>query len=158
MSCDGYLYVSASPRALPVCSGEAFTWGIRQPGSQGLIQLQNTLNPSILWFSPGVFWLGNKCAGLCGNSPTAPCLECAELEAGAGQPQAQDRSEKLAKCLLKLLIAHHTAWVWWRFCGVGGPELGWAGPPWPRAACVGEQMQTSNALCISHSLCARPQM
>lgn len=67
-------------------------------------------------------------------------------------------SEKLAKCLLKLLIAHHTAWVWWRFCGVGGPELGWAGPPWPRAACVGEQMQTSNALCISHSLCARPQM
>lgn len=73
-----------------MCSGEAFTWGIRQPGSQGLIQLQNTLNPSILSFSSGVFWLGNKCAGLRGTSPTAPCLDCAELEAGAGQPQAQD--------------------------------------------------------------------
>ena len=80
-----------------MCSGEAFTWCIRQQGSQGLIQLQNTLNPSILSFSSGVFWLGNKCAGMCGNSPTAPCLGCAEqhrgavgLEAGAGQPQAQD--------------------------------------------------------------------
>lgn len=80
-----------------MCGGAAFTWCICQQGSQGLIQLQNTLNPSILSFSSGVFWLGNKCAGLCGNSPTAPCLDCAEqhraavgLEAGAGQPQAQD--------------------------------------------------------------------